>query len=265
MGHTRKVKKDAINKPFKLVNTHDKHLQIAVPSFRRFERFVESTYALLKRHDLLDISTVFINQEDYDTYSALKDIKIVVKDTKTLQERRDYIYAYYPTGTHIVQLDDDIKSIIGMDKKEVASFKSLLETGFSLCEKEGCRFWGLYPVANPFYMKEGYTTKLAYIGGVCLGFVKKGDYASGLFTAKSDFYWSCWYYTKDSKIVRINQYAPVCNYYTAKGGRSDERRRQDELEGAKIVVRDFPQFATMYIRKTSGYAELRLREKQSDH
>lgn len=235
---------------------------IAIPSFRRKSLFEKNTYALLKSYGLLPASTVFINKEDENDYVQLPGITIVVRDCKTLVERRDYIYSYFPEGHHIFQMDDDISKIIDLTRKEIPSLKDTIQRGFRLASEESCRFWGIYPVANPFFMREGHITTLSYIPGVMFGQIKKGEVITPP-EGKGDFYLSCWYYKQDGKTVRLQDVSPVANYYTAPGGRLaiSNGRLEEERQGAEIVVRDFPEWASMYIRKRTGNPEIRLRQK----
>lgn len=236
--------------------------QIAIPSYKRSALFAKSTYQVLQRHNLLDVSTLFINPEDEEAYAGL-EIRKVVRYCQTLTERRDYIYSYYPEGTWIAQIDDDITGVIGADRKEVPDLRAVIQRAFDTALKEGCRLWGLYPVANPFFFTEGHDTCLRYICACLYGVVKTGEYQIAPIDGKHDFWWSCYYFKQDGKVLRLNDVAPKANYYTAKGGRSSERRKDIELEGAQRVVADYPEYATLYTRKTTGYAELRLKNKKT--
>jgi hypothetical protein len=89
--------------------------------------------------------------------------------------------------------------------------------------------------------------------------LKTGEYVCAPTEGKHDIWWSCWYFKKDGKVLRLNDVSAKANYYTAKGGRSDERRKEIELEGAQRVCADFPEYAKLYTRKRTGYAELRLK------
>ena len=232
--------------------------QIAVPSYKRSELFAKNTYQVLKRHNLLDVSTLFINSEDEQAYKDF-EIRKVVRDCQSLVERRDYIYSYFPEDTWIIQIDDDISGVIGEDRKEVPSLRALIERGCSTSKTENCRLWGVYPVANPFFFTEGHDTCLRYICACLYGVLKTGEYVCAPTEGKHDIWWSCWYFKKDGKVLRLNDVSAKANYYTAKGGRSDERRKEIELEGAQRVCADFPEYAKLYTRKRTGYAELRLK------
>lgn len=237
---------------------------IAIPSYKRKALFEKNTYALLKQYGLLHLATVFINTEDEAEYTQLPGVSVVVRDCKTLTERRDFIYSYYLEGHHIFQMDDDISKIIDLTRQPVPSLKDVIERGFRVALEEGCRLWGIYPVANPFFMKEGHRTTLSYIPGVMFGLIKKGDTIIPP-EGKCDFYTSCWYYKQDGKVVRLQDISPIANYYTAPGGRLaiSNGRMNEEKEGAEKVVKDFPDWATLYIRKRTGNPEIRLREKKA--
>jgi len=234
---------------------------IAVPSYRRSDTFRTKTYALLLRHQLLEKTTVFVAPEEAEIYKqAYPDLKIII-GLKGLVNQRRFIYDYYPEGTRILQIDDDVESVIDETRLEVGSLEDLIHLGFETAEKEICRFWGIYPISNPFFFKPGYSTDLRYIVGAFFGIIKRQDTHPNCIDDKEDVYRSCWYYREDKKIIRLNSYAPKTNYYKNKGGMQEYRNLQTVSEGATGVVTDFPDYAKIFIRKRTGNPEIRLKDK----
>jgi len=234
---------------------------VAVPSYKRSDTFRTKTYALLLRHNLLENTTVFVAPEEAEIYrQAYPDLKIIV-GLRGIANQRKFIYDYYPEGTQILQIDDDIESVIDLTRLEVGSLEDLINLGFETAEKESCRIWGIYPISNPFFFTPGYSTDLRFIIGAFFGIIKKGETHSAVVQVKDDVYRSCWYYNKDKKILRLNTYAPKTNCYKNKGGMNEYRNLDAISEGAAGIINDFPQYTTLYIRKSTGRPEIRLKDK----
>ena len=240
-----------------IISHQNRMLWIAVPSYQRPQVFREKTYALLQRHNLLCVTTVFVVEEEKDLY-ALPGITVVV-GKKGLLNQRKVIYDYYPTGSWIVQIDDDVSSVIGMNRKEVPCLMDVLKKGFHECVKEKAYLWGIYPIANPFFMKETVTTDLRHIVGCFWGVIKDGAFLTGGIDDKEDYYRSCSYYKRDGKVVRLNSFAPKTNYYTTKGGMRESQTIETILQAAIAVQRDFKDWVRIYTRKRTGFAEIRLK------
>ena len=233
--------------------------EIAVPSYNRVETFKDKTYLFLQRHQLLENTTVFVVPEEQEIYrKAFPDLRVVV-GVKGLGNQRKFIYDYYPEGTRICQIDDDVQTIIDETRKELESLRYLITYAFELLDLECCRLWGIYPVSNPFFFKTDYSTNLKFIFGVFFGILKKGDTHPVCLQDKEDVYRSCWYYRQDRKVVRLNSYAPITKYCTNKGG---IQRSSSTVEASvKEICEEFPDYTTSYIRKRNGRSEIRLKDK----
>ena len=139
--------------------------QIAVPSYKRQNTLITQTLATLKRYGT-DMSrvTVFVadHQEELIYRTAMEavgwdDVKIVVGVLK-LGRQRQFIDQYYPKGTRLVSIDDDLADlVVRINEKKMEplnmSFDELVKIGFDLCEKYGAKLWSVYPVANAMFMK----------------------------------------------------------------------------------------------------------------
>jgi hypothetical protein len=233
--------------------------EIAVPSYNRVATFRDKTYLFLQRHELLENTTVFVVPEEEGIYkNAFPDLRVVV-GVKGLGHQRKFIYDYYPEGTQICQLDDDVQTIIDETRKELNSLRYLITYGFELLEKEDCRLWGIYPVSNPFFFKPDYSTELKFIFGVFFGILKKGETHPVCLQDKEDVYRSCWYYKQDQKVVRLNSYAPITKYCTNKGG--IQRTSESVEDSVREICQEFPDYTTPYIRKRNMHPEIRLKDK----
>lgn len=234
---------------------------IAIPSLGRYESLPEKTIRVLQEYQIPSekIFVFCVSEEEQFYKPALPEGVTLVVGVKGLVNQREYIHNYFPVGTNILFLDDDITGLIGLDKKPIPSLSDLIQTGFKVCRDSGSRLWGIYPVSNPFFMDQTVSKSLKYIVGCFYGCVNTIDRPVIPLDQKEDFYRSCAYYKADGVVVRVNYVAVKTTYYKGKGGLVASRTIENNLEGAKRVCADFPDMATLWTRKTTGYAEVRLR------
>lgn len=235
---------------------------IAIPTYGRHHSLRVKTYALLRRHNLLHKTTLFVVAQEEAIYrESYPELSIVV-GKKGLIEQREVIFNYYPEGTNILQLDDDVETVIDHTRTEVEDLEQVILQGFALAEQEGARLWGIYPIDNPFFFTKDSTT-LKFIVGAFFGLVKRrGDSCPPLKEPnKEDYYRTCWCFAQDGKVVRLNSYGVRTKYFKNPGGLSETRTLENNAAGAEIVRQDFPEWVTLYIRK--GRTEIRLKKKLS--
>ena len=94
----------------------DKYI-IVIPSYNRVDIIQVKTLALLRRHGISStkINIFVANQEEYDLYNKTINKQLYNKliiGVIGLKNQRNFIMKYYPEGTHIVQMDDDLDNIV---------------------------------------------------------------------------------------------------------------------------------------------------------
>ena len=246
--------------------------EIAIPSYKRPETVNEKTLATLKRYGIpTNKITVFVaNKEEEEIYKkSLKPGtygKIVV-GVKGMCNIRNFITSYYPVGTKIVNIDDDIKGFLEYDEskarkeKPLRSLISVIHKGFAECEKAKTKLWGVYPVANGFFMKPKVSTDIRYIIGSFWGCINPGIKEIKItLDDKEDYQRSIIYYENYGAVVRLNMVAPISSYYTEAGGMQEERTKERVEKSARWIVKTYPQFAILNPSKKSGYMEVKLKD-----
>jgi cellulose synthase/poly-beta-1,6-N-acetylglucosamine synthase-like glycosyltransferase len=246
--------------------------EIAIPSYKRHETINEKTLATLKRYGIPSNKiTVFVaNKEQEALYKeSMKPGsygKLVV-GVKGMYAIRNFITSYYPIGTKIVNIDDDIKGFLEYDestKRKERPLKSLIgviKRGFAECEKENTKLWGVYPVANGYFMKPKVSTDIRYIIGSFWGCINPGiKEVKVTVDDKEDYQRSILYYKKYGAVVRLNMYAPVSAYYKEEGGMQEDRTKERVEESARWIVKEYPEFAVLNPSKKSGYMEVKLKD-----
>ena len=205
---------------------------------------------------------IFVVPEEEELYKQSCDGYKVIQGVKGLVNQRNFIYNYFPEGTKIVFIDDDVSGLLYL--QETAPLTRTIELAFENAEKHHLRCWGIYPVCNKFFMKPTMTTDLRYIVGALFGLIKRGPSLMNCpIDDKEDVWNSCAYYKADKGVLRLNFMAPVTRYFKEKGGMQEYRTEQTIREGAVAVKDAFPEYCTMYVRKRTGNYEIRLKDKSN--
>jgi hypothetical protein len=261
-------------------NAAAKDYVIVIPSYKRAETLRDKSLALLKGYGIEPerIYVFVANKEEEKIYKdTLKPGtygKIVVGVPK-IGPQRNFIADYFPVGKPMVQMDDDISELIeyspGAKRNEtkLKSLKGLIERGFSTCKEAGATLWGIYPVANGYFMKKGHTTDLKFVIGCFNGCFNPGTKGPKgvkleLEMDKEDYERSIRFYLRDGSVVRFRDVAPKTAYYTEKGGNQEYRTMQTVMAGAKKIVKMFPKLCTLNLTKKSGYPEVRLKDLRAE-
>lgn len=245
---------------------------VAIPSYKRAETLRDKTLMVLHKYGIEPsrIHVFVANDDEEKSYRmTLKEGTYgkIIKGIVGMGAIRNFISDYYPIGKKIVNIDDDIKGFLEFDgsvrrhEKPLVSLKKLIERGFKECEKTGSRLWGVYAVANGFFMKDKVSTDLKYVIGSFWGCINPGTKEIKItLDDKEDYLRSILYYKADGAVVRLNMYAPISAYYKEPGGMQEERTKERIEKSARWLVKEYPDYATLNPNKKSGYMEVRLRD-----
>jgi hypothetical protein len=248
---------------------------IAIPSYKRATLLKQKTLALLERFNVQkDKIHIFVaNQKELEDYSdEIHGYNIIVAEKGLVLARRFY-NRYFPKDMRILNLDDDCaelkqKTPDGKLEDFSASFDSLVETGFGICEKQGARLWGINPVANGFFMADTATVGLRYICGNVHGSYAGDSVMLGedrsLESSGEDFLTTLRSFIKYGSVVRIDWVCPTTKYF-ANGGIDAElkdngimTRQIDHTARLTEIVGRYPDLATL-VTKAGGVTNIRLK------
>ena len=144
--------------------------KIIVFSYHRAKFIGEWTLRMLKDANLLHKTTLFLQcDEDVRDYGqAYPEVKIV-RSPQGLMETANYAMNYFPAGTNVVQLHDDVRQFtrfVGKDQRpeKVENLDALFTFIFNELKRRGLHFGCPYPVNNSFH-----TTKNAIEQGLFFG------------------------------------------------------------------------------------------------
>jgi hypothetical protein len=204
-------------------------MKICIPSYNRVEILRNKTLMTLKDvpHEMIYI---FCVEEEYDDYQSLGFQTIIGE--KGITNQRNFIYNYFPKGTKIVFIDDDISAIFRM--KERLDPLTFFNEAF---QKAGVRLWGINPISG--FLKDTETNDLRFCIGCLYGLTTNNIILNPLAEGKEDYENSILHFNSVG-LLKFNGVF-VRTKYRAKGGLGEERpNNQNAINYLKKydVVRD---------------------------
>jgi hypothetical protein len=249
---------------------------VVIPSYKRPEGCRDKTLAVLHEYRIPKekIFVVVADKEQKALYEAALDPKTygkILVGVPGLPEVRDWIFDHFPKGSNIVSCDDDISGFIEYDgtvkrhERKLRSLKDIIKRGFSECKKAHCRFWGVYPSANGFFMKPTVSTDLKFCVGPFWGCVNPGkevriDIGQG---EKEDYQRTIQFFQKDGAVVRLNFVAPKTAVYKTAGGLQFGNRLKREHATIKRMMKKYPGWIKLNPTRKSKMPEIRLMDPES--
>lgn len=223
---------------------------VAIPTYKRWEEITKKTLPTLKRGkvDKHKIHVFVANKTEEKLYREKMDPdtygKIVVGKKGLVQQRR-YISQYFPEGTMIVSMDDDVHNIVRLTKNnkltKVKNLDTFFSKAFRLLKEKNLYLWGVYPVKYNLFMRNNITTDLRFIIGVVHGYINRHDpklYPSLKSVGKEDIEQSILFYLKDKGILRFNDIT-FSTVYNAPGGLGTDRYQMNK-KAQEYLVKKYP-------------------------
>lgn len=271
------------------IENEDKHKNdkyiIAIPSYNRADLIQVKTLNLLHKNNINPkIINIFVADRDqYDLYkekvpSSLYN-KLII-GVKGLKNQRNYINNYYPEGYHIVEMDDDIEKIVQLVMKYEDSAKVLtkkvkpienldnfIKNAFQRCISNGIFLWGVYPLANPYFMTDTITTDLRFIVGPFWGIINRHREDLLLtIDEKENSERTLQNWVIDGAVLRFNNIGIETKYYKNKGGMQNNKmnsnyRKEAALNSVYYLHKKYPKITKINLSKKSGYPEIKLLRK----
>jgi hypothetical protein len=249
--------------------------KIAIPSYKRPETIKKKTLKVLESYNINPSRiTIFVADEDelVKYKESLKDTPYqnIVVGVHTIGAQRNFIEKYYPEGTKLVMFDDDVEEVQRKISEQKLGRLEDLENefiikGFEECEKVGAKTFGIYAASNAYFMKERVYTKLCYVIASMFGVIVEHDpFLERVTNHGEDYEYSIRQYVKNGAVVRFDYLTVKSNYYKEDGGLQTIRTKEYVYESIKKIAELFPDLCTMYIRESTGNAELRLKDMRKD-
>lgn len=262
--------------------------QIAIPTFKREKIIINKTLNTLHKLNINpNIITLFVaNKTEYIKYVNIvpKNLygKIII-GKKGLKNQRNFIQNYYPEGTYLVQIDDDIDNIVELSNKlgikitsskeyrkynkikTIESLDKFIKNAFEICIKNKAYLWGVYPVANAYFMNFNTDIGLKFIVGPFWGcIVRHLNKLKLTINEKENVQRTLQYYTLDNKVIRFNNISIVTKYYKTLGGMQSEKKNRinESLKSAKYLHSKYPNLTKIKLTKKSGIPEIIFTKKK---
>jgi hypothetical protein len=245
--------------------------KIAIPSYKRPETIKKKTLRVLENHNIPpERVTVFVaNNEEFDAYSKSLQGALynnIVIGVPTIGAQRNFIERWYPEGTKLMMFDDDVDEVQRKISEQKLGpiddlYGEIIKRGFDECEKNGSKTFGIYAASNAYFMKDRVYTKLCYIIASMFGVVvEHHDDLVRVTNHGEDYEYSIRQYIRNGVVCRLDNYTVKSNYYKEDGGLQTIRTKEYVHDSITKIATMFPDFCTMYVRETTGHAELRLRD-----
>jgi hypothetical protein len=170
-----------------------------------------------------------------------------------------------------MMFDDDIEEVqVKISEQKLGRVedleKEIIQLGFDECEKVGAKTFGIYAAANAYFMKDRVYNELCYIIASMFGvIVEHDDYLARVTNHGEDYEYSLRQYVKNGVLARLDKYTVKSRYYKEEGGLQDVRTKEYVHSSIQIIADLFPELCTMYIRESTGHAELKLHDRNKKY
>ena len=259
--------------------------QIAIPSFKRDGTLVEKTLKVLEQYKVDPKRvTIFVadeaEREKYAKTLAHSPYQNLVIAQEGIKEVRNFMWTYYPEGTPVVFMDDDLKKVQVLDpadrKKLISApdiFEDIIKPGFNAMRENHAYIWGIYAAGNAGFMagmdsdpeadpsgenSAAITIGNVYIIGSFFGAIIRHDPKLLVGCAdKEDHERSVTHFIKDGRVVRLDFATVESGYYTEKGGLQETRTDETVRVGAEYMLKHYPKYVKVYQRPSTGYWEVK--------
>lgn len=244
--------------------------RIVIPSYKRSKVINEKTLSYLDKCNVpLNIVDIFVSDKEqlkeYKDNCKYQEVNFIIGG-KNITEQRNIIHTYYPDGSLILSMDDDIDEMqINKNSKLVPFYnlKELSSIARNEMNKNKTRICGIYPVANHFFMKNNISTNLKYIAAGFYFFLSEQDRQLLVeLEDKEDFERSIKYFIKYNSVVRLGMITMKTKFYKGAGGLQATRTEERIKKSAMFLAAKYPEYCKMNTGKKTGFAEVRLINKK---
>jgi hypothetical protein len=245
---------------------------VAIPSYQRAEQLEKRTLALLLDGGVEPERVhVFLHDNDptIADYAALAErtgISVIVTQARGITAQRTGIAAFWPEGTPVVSMDDDVTAL--MAAKDAKTLEPVTDPGwlftmmFNELYHRNLWVWGLAPVPNAFFLKpEKVSEGLKFLIFTCYGFYSRPGHPvhthSVPYKDENELSLRAWWY--DGAAVRHDGIAAKANFYTLAGGCQAAGRNHDQIEASvKSLLGQWPGLVRINKARKSEHTEIVL-------
>lgn len=195
---------------------------------------------------------------------------MVVTDQRGITAQRTHIAAYFPLGTPVLNVDDDVTGLEqALDSKTlrpVTDVDQLVRDMFTNTAGRDLWVWGLAPVVNAYFMKPDTLTEgLKFLIFTFWGCFSRPGHPVHQFTVpykdEHELSLRAWWY--DGATVRHDGVAARANFYTLPGGCQAAGRNHEQIVASvESLLVQWPGLVRRNTRRKSEHPEILLAPKR---
>lgn len=252
--------------------------QIAIPSYKRHKTLLNKTLNVLEHYEIDPKRvTIFVaDQEEHEEYKrALRKSQYqnLVVALPGIMEVRNFMWEYYPEGTPVLFMDDDIQQVQRLVKakgekarlEEVTDlYRDVVVPGFSTCREYNSYIWGIYAATNAMFMDASNQEEIEredvnpdeitignqYIIASFYGAIIR--HRKNLLVGcadKEDHERSVLHFIEDGRTVRLKYLTVKTNYYNEPGGLQETRTVDTISDGARYMKERYPNYVRVEVKE----------------
>lgn len=230
--------------------------KIAICSLNRADQVHSITTLLGHGFNKEDIDLFVANEEqklEYEKFNPGINIIVGVLGMKAI---REFITNYYPEGTKVLCMDDDIMGFRMKNPREweescfcddELDLKAEIDLAWEECEKSGRHMWGVYPVNNHFFMTNKISYDYKFCCGQIFGLIIKRELCELNVNQYEDYERCIKHYLADGGVVRLNY---ICVKSPKMDSNSGGFKNRDYEGDCKILQKLYPNL--FYLKEKKG-------------
>jgi len=247
-----------------------------IPSYKRASAIKDKTLRVLHNQNILKrrINIFVASEAEKTEYEKENPEYTIIVGVLGLVQQRNFIQNYFPVGTLLLSMDDDVESLSILHEEKLrplADLETVINQGFSECIKHKARLWSIYPVHNAFFMKRTVTTDFKFCIGSFFGIINPGSEilngytnpeTNAVCTAKEDYLRTILFWIADRAIIRINYIAHKTCYGGGTGGLQEaakETRLKNEEHAVNYLIEEYGDLIRLNPKRKSPFPEVLLK------
>jgi hypothetical protein len=233
---------------------------IVIITYNRVEKCLKKTLTFLKENNIprTIINLVVHSNDEADKYrngipAEYYNEILITGLNDGCYGQMNWIFNYFDEGKKILKLDDDIswvKELKDDTMVKTTEFAKIIQKGYSLCEENNYKLWGLYPTKNEFFIKKqnaDYSTDLKFIVGAMMGFINEKINIDLDIKIKGDYDYCIKTFIRNGGIIRLNKVGFQYDIAKNQGDRTIVMEND-----ANILITKYPELVKLNNKRKKG-------------
>jgi len=243
---------------------------VAIPTFNRVDEIIKKTLTTLKNGNVIanKIHLFVANEDEYEKYKSHIPTDLyhkIIIGVIGIVAQRNFIVNYFEENQYIVSMDDDVEGFYQLAGYNQLTILNDLDTFFTnsfvKLQEEHLFIFGIYPVKNPFFLRDKITTDFRFIIGATYGFINRHcEKLKTTVPEKEDYELSILYFLKDGGVLRHNNICVKTKFMSVGGLGEINKRMETNKTCAELLIQKYPQFVASIFQRKNGMAQIRLKK-----